>query len=176
MSVAKPLKLYTLEEFAQMPKEEHITYELIDGVIMMSPSPTMEHQNISGNIYHEMRTVLKTSSCKPIYEIDVNVNSNVMSPDLAVICKDELKGKSYDKAPVIVVEIVSPSSVSRDYFVKRRIYREIGVQEYWIVSPEEKCIMVICFTTGEEVHCCQGSVCSFVMPEIEIALDTIFES
>ena len=39
MNVAKSLKLYTIEEFEQMTKEEHLTYELIDGIVMMLPRP-----------------------------------------------------------------------------------------------------------------------------------------
>ena len=48
MNVAKPFKLYTLDEFEQMTKEEHITYELIDGIVMMSPRPAAKHQLACG--------------------------------------------------------------------------------------------------------------------------------
>lgn len=43
MNVAKPLKLYTQDEFEQMEKEANLNYELIDGMVMMSPRPTLEH-------------------------------------------------------------------------------------------------------------------------------------
>lgn len=59
MSVAKPFKQHTIEEFEQMVKDDHHIYELIDGVIMMSPRPAKKHQNISGNLYFELRNALK---------------------------------------------------------------------------------------------------------------------
>ena len=100
-------------EFEQMEKEDNLNYELIDGMVMMSSRPTLEHQSISGNIYFELRNVLKGMPCKPIQEIELALEENTLIPDLAVICNDDLKGNRYEKAPLIVIEIVSPSSVSK---------------------------------------------------------------
>lgn len=175
MNVAKPLNRMTFDEFQQITKEEHITYELIDGIVMMSPRPSMKHQKISGNIYHALRTVFKGKDCTPILEADLIIQEQNFVPDLMVVCDEGLDDMThYDKPPLIVVEIISPSSGSRDYFVKRRSYKEIGVQEYWIVSPDEKCIMVICFTSDEECRYCEGTAKSYVMPEVEIALEDVF--
>lgn len=175
MNVAKPLKLYTLEEFEQMVKEDGWNYELIDGLVMMSPRPSLEHQNISGNIYFELRNILKSASCKPILEFDLVLDKNNLIPDLAVICNDDLKGKRYEKAPIIVIEIVSLSSVSRDYVTKRHKYEQLGIQEYWIVSPDERCIDVFDFTANKHMNYCSGKVKSAVLPEIEIDLEVIFQ-
>lgn len=174
MNVAKPLKLCTLEEFEQMSKEDGWNYELIDGIVMMSPRPSLEHQDISGNIYHELRNILKDSNCKPILEFDLVMEKNNLIPDLAIICNDDLKGKRYEKAPIIVIEIASFSSISRDYVTKRNKYEQLGVQEYWVVSPIEKCIDVFNFTANKHINYCSGSVQSAVLPEIEIDLDAIF--
>ncbi|MBO5366225.1 MAG: Uma2 family endonuclease [Peptococcaceae bacterium] len=174
MNVAKPLKLYTLEEFEQMAREDGWNYELIDGLVMMSPRPSLEHQSISGNIYFELRNILKGSNCNPIQEIDLVVDKNNLIPDLAVICNDELKGKRYEKAPIIVIEIASFSSISRDYVTKRNKYEQLGIQEYWVVSPDEKCIDVFDFAANKHMNYCSGKVQSSVLPEIEIDLDAIF--
>ena len=163
-----------LAEFEQLKKEEHLTYELIDGILMMSPRPSLEHQSISGNIYFELRTVLNHSNCKPIQEIDLVMDKNNLVPDLAVICNDDLKGTRYEKAPMIVIEIASLSSVSRDYVTKRHKYEQLGIQEYWVVSPDEKCIDVFDFTANKHMNYCSGKLISSVLPEIEIDLDAIF--
>ncbi len=71
MTQLRELQSVTLAEFETMKKQEGLTYELIDGVVMMSPRPSFEHQDISGNIYYELRNVLKETQCKPIQEIDL---------------------------------------------------------------------------------------------------------
>ena len=174
MSVAKPLKLYTVEEFEQMEKEEHLTYELIDGVVMMSPRPAKTHQNISGNLYFEMRNALKHTNCKPLQEVDLALNHDIIVPDIMVLCNDNMQGTRQITPPLIVVEIVSPSSSGRDYMLKRLKYQQLGIEEYWIVSPEEKCIWVIHYAEQAEHHYRDGEAKSAVLPELVIDLEQIF--
>lgn len=174
MNVAKQVKPLTLEEFSALEKDESYNYELIDGIMLMSPRPSFEHQNISGNLYYELRNVLKTKDCKPIQELDLLLEGNNFVPDLMVICNEEFKGKCYEKPPLIAIEIVSPSSTSRDHITKRRKYELLGIKEYWIVSPEEKCITVFDFISGEDCMYCEGQVKSYVLPNVQINLDDIF--
>ena len=175
MSYLKELSQVTLEDFLAMPKEEGLTYELIDGVVMMSPRPAIKHQQINGNLYYQFRTILKDKHCEPIQEADLILDEQNFVPDLMVVCEENLDDMAhYDKPPLLVVEIVSASSASRDYFVKRCAYKTLGVQEYWIVSPEETCIMVICFTTDEECRYCEGTVKSYVLPEVSVPLEDVF--
>ncbi len=173
MTGLKELQPIRFDEFESMEKQESLNYELIDGIVMMSPRPSKEHQDISGNLYFELRNTLK-SDCKPILEVDLVLDENNFIPDLMVICNDELKGKRHEKAPLIVIEIISPSSASHDYFVKRLKYEQLGIPEYWIVSPEEKCIMVIAFERKQQERYCEGRVTSFTMPDLQIDLNKIF--
>ncbi len=176
MTEVKELQRMTLEEFLSEPQQEGWNYELIDGIRMMSPRPSIKHQRVNGKLYMALWNSSGTRNCEPIQEADLIIEGQNFIPDLMLICDDDIEDKAhYDKPPIIVIEIVSPTSGSRDYFVKRREYRKIGVQEYWIVSPEEKCVMVICFTSGEECRYCEGKVKSYVLPEIEIDLASIFE-
>ena len=175
MNVAKPLEIKTLTEFEAMPKEEGWNYELIDGLVMMSPRPTAKHQVINGNLYSELRHKLKGSRCIPIPEIDLVLEGNNLIPDLMVICNEDITDmKRYEKPPLIAIEIVSPTSASRDHIIKRRKYEQLGIQEYWIVSPEEKCITVFDFVNKNEEMYCEGTVTSFVLPEVVINLEDIF--
>ncbi len=130
MSVANVLKAYTLEEFNDLPSEEGWDYELIDGVVLMSPRPSVQHQVIAGNIYFGARQTLASLPCQPIKKIDLILQDNNFIPDLMIICNDPLEGANHKKPPLIVIEILSPSSVSRDYVLKRRKYDECGISEY----------------------------------------------
>lgn len=175
MTEIRELQGTSYEEFEAMEKQENLTYEFIDGMVMMSPRPALKHQRINGRLYVALSAALAGKNCEPLQEADLILEKQNLVPDLMVICDEDLdEMKYYDKPPLIVVEIISPSSGSRDYFVKRRAYKELGVQEYWIVSPEESCIMVICFATDEECRYCQGQMHSFLMPEIIIDLQDIF--
>ena len=174
MTEVKELQRMTLEEFLSQPQEEGWNYELIDGIKMMSPRPSKEHQNISGNLYFELRNALNTKNCKPLLEADLVIDENNLVPDLMVICNEPLEGKRQETPPLIAIEIISPSTASVDYFTKRLKYELLGVQEYWIVAPEEKCIMVIRYATNEQERYCEGKVTSYVLPEVEIDLASIF--
>lgn len=173
MNAVKPLKLYTLAEFEAMPREEGWNYELIDGLVLMSPRHSIEHQNIAGNIYFELRNALKDLPCKPIQEVDLVLENNNLIPDLMVICNDKLEGKRYEKPPLIVIEIISPTSASRDHITKRRKYEQLGIREYWIVSPDEKCVTVFNYALSTEEMYCEGQVMSAVLPEVKIDLHHI---
>ena len=177
MNVAKPLKLYTLEEFEQMTKEEHITYELIDGLVMISPRPAAKHQLVSGNLYAELRAVLRKNNCNVIQEFDLMLEHQIFVPDLMITCGDKFEGNRYENAPLIIIEIVSPTSMSRDYVVKRNKYEQLGIQEYWIVSPEEECIDVLCFTDSSHTNYCVKDnplLTSCTLPELTVDLTGIF--
>ena len=178
MNVTKPLKLYTIEEFEQMAKDEHITYELIDGIVMMSPRPAAKHQHASGNLYAELRATLRQKNCDIIPDFELALGHQRLVPDLMITCNDKFEGNRYEKIPQIVIEIISPSSASRDYLVKRNKYEQLGIPEYWIVSPEEECIDVLCFTdTSHTNYCVKDNpvLTSCTIPDLTIDLNNVFE-
>lgn len=164
----------TWEEFEALPPQEGINYELIDGILYMSPRPAVRHQLISGNLYYELRNVLAGKPCQLIYEIDLVLEKNNLVPDLMIACGEGFSGKRHEKPPLIAIEILSPSSASRDCVVKLNKYRELGVTEYWVVSPEEGCIDVFSFAENRHEHFRQGKVRSAVLPEVAIDLEKIF--
>ena len=84
MNAVKPLEMKTLDEFIAMSKEEGWNYELIDGFVMMSPSPSREHQKISGNLYFALRMLLKDTMCQSLYEMDITFHINLMTEDVMV--------------------------------------------------------------------------------------------
>ena len=71
---------------------------------------------------------------------------NYVEPDISVICDtSKLDEKGCHGAPDWVIEIVSPSSRSMDYFTKLFKYRTAGVREYWVVDPQRKTVTVYQF-------------------------------
>ena len=156
----------------QLPKSQKYTYadyltwddggryELINGeVYMMSPAPSINHQEISGEIFRQFANILKGKTCKVFSApFDVRLNADaeddtVVQPDIAIVCDpDKIKnGKSCKGAPDMVVEILSPSSARRDQFDKFNQYFVAGVKEYWIVYPETKTVHTYTLSEGNYV-------------------------
>ena len=170
---AEKNQLVSLPEFEAMAKNEQLNYELIDGVVLMSPRPSKTHQRISKRLVKTLDDAL-TAPCEALQEIELILKDTVLIPDLLVTCDNEQEEKSQTTPPLIVMEIISPTSASRDHIIKRHKYEELGIKEYWIISPEEKCVTVFDFTANRHEMYCDGQVRSFVLPAIQIALDDIF--
>ena len=94
--------------YEQLKKDEHIKYELIDGIICMSPSPTIEHQRTAKKFVFSLSETLNESDCEVLYELDVQINEDIFKPDVMVFCK-----QNYE-VPELVVEVFSPSTTKRD--------------------------------------------------------------
>ena len=73
-----------------------------------------------------------------------------MQPNISVICdKSKLTDKGCAGAPDWIIEIVSPSSMQRDYISKLSLYEHSGVHEYWIVNPDSQTVRTYLFDAGE---------------------------
>jgi Uma2 family endonuclease len=141
-------KTYNYADYLQWKFEERV--ELIKGrIFKMSPAPSSNHQDISGNIYFAIKLYLFNSNCK-VYAAPFDVRltrkskhnqdvQTVVQPDICVICdRSKIDEKGCLGAPDIVVEILSPGNNKKELQNKYEVYEENGVQEYWIVSPQDK--------------------------------------
>lgn len=169
MQAQESIPFYTVESFLAMPKEAQWNYELIDGIVLMSPSPSREHQTIGAKILTRLGTQLATTSCEPTYELDIIANGCVFKPDLLVFCDTQAE------LPELVFEILSPSTRHRDLRMKLIKYEEIGIQEYWIVDPKSKTITVHTFRTNQtEIYIIGEIAQSMLHAEIQIPVAEIF--
>ena len=139
---------YTIEDFYKLP--EGTRAELIDGVIYdMAPSPSTEHQEISGEIFVAIHSYISQNKgqCKVFsapYDIQLSDNTIVI-PDISVICdKNKITNKRCVGAPDWVIEITSSNEV-HDYVTKPNLYQKYGIKEYWIVDPKRECVTVYHF-------------------------------
>jgi Uma2 family endonuclease len=116
-------------------------WEIIDGIpYAMSPSPSVRHQWVTGNIIGELRNALKLSecnkNCKVLNFIDVKITDDtVVQPDASVVCGET--GKFFLDFPhVIAVEVLSPSTQIKDRNAKFDRYQKFGVKYYLIVDVD----------------------------------------
>jgi len=136
---------YTYSDYLEWDDDQR--WELIDGVPFLMSAPSWRHQRISSNLHGELYIILKGKPCE-VYAapFDVRLNAytfdnTVVQPDILVICdRGKLDDAGCKGAPDFVIEILSPSTSSRDRHLKFSLYRSVGVREYWVVEPETKIV------------------------------------
>jgi len=142
----------TYTTFRQMDFDDpnsHL-YELINGEIVKKGAPHIQHQAILGELYSVFKTFVKKQDLGKVYFAPVDVvlsENNAPQPDLFFIKKDRLKIIDEAEgvvmgAPDLAVEIISPGSVRRDRVVKKELYEQFGIAEYWLVDPQNASIEV----------------------------------
>ena len=142
---------YTVEDYYRIPDERRV--ELIDGVIYDMSAPSLLHQAILGQLYLQFQACADAhgESCDVyLSPCDVqldNDNKTMLQPDLFVICRDyDRKARALSGAPDLTVEILSPSTRSKDMLLKLSKYHNAGVREYWLIDPENKKVYVYDFS------------------------------
>ncbi len=154
-SVAMEREWHTVDEYYMLPEDMRV--ELIDGVFYDMGVPSKQHQGILAELYllfrecdkHDLPCSVWLSPCDVRLDRD---NYTMVQPDLFVICDDDSDPEAirFEGAPDLVVEIVSPSSGTRDKYKKLQKYHDAGVREYWIVDPKKRRVTVHFLETEED--------------------------
>lgn len=132
----------TKEEFlAVEDRDENYRYELINGVVIVSPPPSAGERGPNDILGHWLRTYHDThpqgaSLDDTVFEHEIDVGRGIRRADRVIWAGLGRQPHPQNDPPTIVVEFVSPGSVARrrDYQAKRREYTAIGVREYWIID------------------------------------------
>ncbi len=140
-------RLLTAEDLASLPDDGN-RYEIIGGQLIVSPSPTYRHQRVSFKLTSVLDAYLTTTGNGQAVAapMDVHLSFNdVVQPDLLVVLNERaeiIQDHGIVGAPDLVIEILSPSSISNDFLRKSKLYEQFGVREYWIVNPESETVSV----------------------------------
>ncbi len=148
ISALEPEATYSYADYLRWSFEERV--ELIKGKLFrMSPAPKRSHQEIHSRMYVELGVFVKGKVCDlystpfdvrfPNKSDDPNEQTfTVVQPDICVVCDhSKLDDAGCKGAPDLIVEILSPSTASKDLNEKYQLYEEHGVKEYWVVYPGE---------------------------------------
>ena len=180
----------TFEDYLRLP-ETRKRQEVIDGVIVMSPAPTVRHQRILLRLArhfddHVTRGGLGLVIMAPI---DVLIRKapklQTRQPDLLFLSTEKLAGLDLDRtnivevAPDLVVEIASPSDRPGAWTAKLADYAAIGVREVWRAKPKDEAIEVLALDGGEYRRAGQYRrgevVASVVLPGLALPVAAIFD-
>ena len=147
MVSVKPKTGLTYEDYAKTSDDER--WELLDGELVMVPAPNMPHQRVATDLVSLLNVFVKERGLGSVYSAPTDVvlsDHNVVQPDLLFISKARehiITHANVQGAPDLAVEIRSPSTADRDLMVKRRLYAEHGVREYWLVDPDAMTVTVL---------------------------------
>jgi Uma2 family endonuclease len=171
--------LMTLDEFLAWEREQPGRYEFADGVIVMMTGGSAAHSVISLNLALALRHALRGSGCRPFSsDMKVLANNTVRYPDVSVTCSPVSDGDTVLPEPVLIVEVVSPSTARSDRGRKKFDYfATSSIRQYVIVEQEERLIDLYTRTPEGWVNeiVTDDAVLKLSSIGVEIAVDAIYE-
>lgn len=138
-------KHWTAADLREIPDDRN-RYEIIDGELFVTPSPSMGHQSIAAELFARLHVYLRDRHIGNVYFAPLDLHfadDTVVEPDLFVVPLVEgRRARSWEEAGrlLLVIEILSPSTARADRTVKRRKYQRDGVPEYWIVDGDARVV------------------------------------
>lgn len=144
---------WTYEAYAALP-EDGKRYEVVQGVLMMSPAPETAHQGVIAEIYAFLReqVFLKRRGLVLTSPVDVVLaKKTTVQPDVLVVLAEHVnrvEQKRVVGTPDLIVEVISPGSATYDRLVKYSVYEQSGVPEYWLVNLPEQTIEIFILENG----------------------------
>jgi Uma2 family endonuclease len=139
----------TYDDLQAMPDDGH-RYELVDGVLIVTPAPRTLHQRAVRRL-----TVLLDGAAPEHLEVFiapfdfVASPDTVLEPDLLVARRADLTDRNLPTPPVLVIEVLSPSTRRIDLGTKRLAFQDAGVPSYWLVDPDDPSLTVLELVAGE---------------------------
>lgn len=145
---------WTYSEYARLPDDGN-RYEVLDGEVLVTPAPTPHHQKVIARLLIALTEYVEGRGVGWVLQ-DVDLlfqTGQFLRPDLLVVPGNARAGitdRGVERAPALVVEVLSPSSRTVDRVTKPRRYLDFGVPAYWVVDPAERVIWTWSAATGPD--------------------------
>ena len=171
--VAEPAVRFTRRDYDLLPEGLHV--ELIDGELLKMAEPTVRHQEIARSIFLVFMEHVgkKRVFFGPLtFAID---EYNALVPDIFVMRESEIPGalaKDISKA-LVIAEVASPSTASRDRNVKVAKYLAQGVEEVWLLDPRKETVEVHSKAGAKQASGVE-TVPSRALPDLRLAAAAVF--
>ncbi len=136
---------WTYSEYAAIPNDGK-RYEIVEGVLYMTPAPNLSHQHVVGVIFWYLRLHVEVPGLGSVFVAPVDVElalHTVVQPDVLVVLNHHRQILTVSRivgTPDLVVEVSSPSTATYDRRTKMDAYARAGAREYWIADPAAESI------------------------------------
>lgn len=131
----------TYDDYLKLPDDGN-RYEILEGVLYMTPAPVPRHQRVSRNLGFILHHFVSANNLGEVFHAPLDVifsYTSIAQPDLIFMSNARQRlvtAKNIAGPPDLVVEITSPSTSERDRLVKAQLYARHGVDYYWLLDPE----------------------------------------
>jgi Uma2 family endonuclease len=133
----------TYADYAALP-DDGCRYELIDGELLVTPSPSSAHQWAVGSLHAILRQHVREKDLGLVFVSPLDViltERSAPQPDVVFVergNRERVTDRAIEGAPTLVVEVLSPSRPALDLVKKRKLYRENAIPHYWIADLEKR--------------------------------------
>ncbi|NET88354.1 MAG: Uma2 family endonuclease [Kamptonema sp. SIO1D9] len=183
--IAEPQNLpkMMVEEYLEWEAKQELRYEYIDGEVIAMTGGSIPHNDIALNLYRSLYSHLRQRGCRvnvSDVKVQANKNSRYFYPDLVISCNaDDLNSRDFIQHPLVIVEVLSPSTANYDRGKKLKYYRQIpSLQEYVLIDSESKSVEIYHRGEGKMWHYYQyeaGETMLLKSIEFECAIDLLYE-
>jgi len=133
---------FTVADLEGMPDDGR-RYELIDGELLVSPAPGFRHQKVVAKLIVALDTVCPKGMHVLSAPFGVRTSMHTeLQPDVLVTRDEDVTEKYLPVAPLLAVEVLSPSTARSDLLKKKSAYEQMGVPSYWVVDPFDPSLWV----------------------------------
>lgn len=140
--------------------EHDVKYEVIDGMLVVSPPPTVTHERL---VMRLIRTLdAATVPGTEVFSSGVKVFYRgvwYVYPDVSVVrtADADQEDDGMHVPPLLVVEVLSPSTRRKDLLLKRELYAELAIASYWLLDPRTRTLTVLSLRDGAYVETARGT-------------------
>lgn len=138
MSTKAKINLLSEDDYIQGELHSDVRHEYMQGYVYAMVGTSKRHNLIAISILTALRTHLRASACKVyLSDVKVKIKDIFFYPDLQVSCVENKLSPYYETDPIVIVEVLSPSTEAKDRFYKRVAYQRIeSLREYVLVEQD----------------------------------------
>ncbi|MET0753934.1 MAG: Uma2 family endonuclease [Pyrinomonadaceae bacterium] len=140
MGLPKLKTKISIEDYLEGEKTSQIKHEYVSGEVYAMAGASDKHHRISANLFKKLDSHLENSECEAFMaEMKLKVNEDTFYyPDVFVACDKPAKSAYQRETPVLIIEVISPSTRQIDRREKLRAYQQMeSVQEYLIIEQDK---------------------------------------
>lgn len=140
-------------DWAAIPYEGQ-RFEIVDGRLVVNPPPSLFHQRWSKRLQRQLEAFFEApGGYAEVFNAPVGVvlgPHDILEPDIAVVAdRSQISRQAIEGAPLLVVEVLSPSSITHDRRTKFDRYRLLGVRHYWVLDGDNRRLECFRLEDGE---------------------------